>query len=285
MKDLASRDVISRAMYLEMQDGRGINGKRYLYLDVRPETVNKYAALDGRKRPDGTPYVVTAEEILTKLPDIVDFCRTYLGVDPVSQPMPVQPTAHYAMGGIPTNKYGEVVIDEQEHRHARPVCAGEVACVSVHGANRLGTNSLLDLMVFGKYSGLKAAEYAKAPASKRCPPMPRISPRQQFDASAEQQGHREAAQIGKEMKAVMIDHVGVFRTEEGMQQALDKVHELRSASNMCRSADQRQDLQHRPAQHLGAGQPARAGRGDHGFSPGAQGKPRRARPRGLPQAR
>ena len=112
VKDLASRDVISRAMYLEMAAGRGIGGNRYLYLDVRPETVNKYAELDGRKRPDGSPYEVTGEELLKKLPDIIDFCRTYLGVDPVAQPMPVQPTAHYAMGGIPTNKYGEVVIDE-----------------------------------------------------------------------------------------------------------------------------------------------------------------------------
>jgi succinate dehydrogenase / fumarate reductase flavoprotein subunit len=86
VKDLASRDVISRAMYLEMKEGRGIGGQRYLYLDVRPETVNKYAAQDGRKRPDGTPYTVTGEEILSKLPDIIDFCRTYLGVDPVHQP-------------------------------------------------------------------------------------------------------------------------------------------------------------------------------------------------------
>ncbi|MGB2911568.1 MAG: FAD-dependent oxidoreductase, partial [Anaerolineales bacterium] len=90
-KDLASRDVVSRAMYIEMQEGRGIGGKRYLYLDATPDTVNKYAAEDGRTRPDGSPYVVTAEEILSKLPDIVDFARTYLGVDPVSEPMPVQP--------------------------------------------------------------------------------------------------------------------------------------------------------------------------------------------------
>lgn len=156
VKDLASRDVISRAMYIEMQEGRGIGGNRYLYLDVRPDTVNKYAAQDGRKRPDGSPYHVTGEEILSKLPDIVDFCRTYLGVDPVSQPMPVQPTAHYAMGGIPTNKFGEVVIDENNTILPGLYAAGEVGCVSVHGANRLGTNSLLDLLVIGKYAGLKA---------------------------------------------------------------------------------------------------------------------------------
>ena len=112
VKDLASRDVISRAMYLEIKAGNGVNGQNYLYLDVRPETVNKYAALDGRKKLDGSPYTMTGEEIIAKLPDIVDFARTYLGVDPVAQPMPVQPTAHYTMGGIPTNKYGEVVIDE-----------------------------------------------------------------------------------------------------------------------------------------------------------------------------
>jgi succinate dehydrogenase / fumarate reductase flavoprotein subunit len=115
VKDLASRDVISRAMYTEMRAGRGIKGQRYLYLDVRPEIVNKYAALDGRLRPDGTPYSVTGEEILAKLPDIVDFCRVYLGVDPIAQPMPVQPTAHYTMGGIPTNKFGQVVIDPQNN--------------------------------------------------------------------------------------------------------------------------------------------------------------------------
>ena len=156
VKDLASRDVVSRAMYLEMQDGRGINGKRYLYLDMRPEVVNKYAAEDGRTRPDGSPYIVTGEELLGKLPDIVDFARTYLGVDPVSQPMPVQPTAHYAMGGIPTNKFGEVVIDEGNTVMPGLYAAGEVACVSVHGANRLGTNSLLDLIVFGKYLRLES---------------------------------------------------------------------------------------------------------------------------------
>ncbi|MFM8319742.1 MAG: FAD-dependent oxidoreductase, partial [Chloroflexota bacterium] len=166
VKDLASRDVVSRAMYLEMRDGKGIGGKRYLYLDMRPETVNRYAALDGRKRPDGSPYIVTGDELLGKLPDIVDFARTYLGVDPVAQPMPVQPTAHYAMGGIPTNKYGEVVIDEQNTVLPGLYAAGECACVSVHGANRLGTNSLLDLLVFGKAAGDHIIAHTKAGAAQ-----------------------------------------------------------------------------------------------------------------------
>ena len=226
VKDLASRDVISRAMFLEMQDGRGIDGKRYMYLDVRPETVNKYAASDGRVRPDGSPYIVTAEEILSKLPDIVDFCRTYLGVDPVSQPMPVQPTAHYAMGGIPTNKYGEVLIDEKNNIMPGLYAAGEVACVSVHGANRLGTNSLLDILVFGKYSGLKAAEYAREVNLPTLPEDPTDFTRAQFDNLLNSSGEERPEIIAGEMKQVMNDYVGVFRTGEGMSRALETIREL-----------------------------------------------------------
>jgi succinate dehydrogenase / fumarate reductase flavoprotein subunit len=226
VKDLASRDVISRAMFLEMQAGRGIKGDRYMYLDVRPETVNKYAASDGRKRPDGSPYVVTSEEILSKLPDIVDFCRTYLGVDPVTQPMPVQPTAHYAMGGIPTNKYGEVLIDENNTIMPGLFAAGEVACVSVHGANRLGTNSLLDILVFGKYSGLKAAEYANHASFLSLPDDPTDFTRAQLDDLLSSAGEERPEIIGLEMKKVMNDFVGVFRTEEGMATALETVREL-----------------------------------------------------------
>jgi succinate dehydrogenase / fumarate reductase flavoprotein subunit len=161
VKDLASRDVISRAIYTEIREGRGVNGQNYVWLDVRPESVIQYAALDGRTNPDGSPYIVTAEQLLAKLPDIVDFNRVYLGIDPMTQMMPIQPTAHYTMGGIPTNKFGEVVIDDKNTVFPGLYAAGECACVSVHGANRLGTNSLLDLVVFGKYAGLKAAEYVK----------------------------------------------------------------------------------------------------------------------------
>lgn len=227
VKDLASRDVISRAMYLEMQEGRGINGKNYMYLDVRPEVVNKYAASDRRTRPDGTPYVVTAEEILSKLPDIVDFCRTYLGVDPVAQPMPVQPTAHYAMGGIPTNLFGEAVIDEKNTVMPGLYAAGEVACVSVHGANRLGTNSLVDIIVFGKYSGLKAAEFSRGASFQALPEDAADYARQQFDTFRNGSGTERVAEISQEMKLVMNDHVGVFRVEAGMQKALDKIRELK----------------------------------------------------------
>ena len=228
VKDLASRDVVSRAMYIEIQEGRGINGQRYVYLDVRPETVNKYAAIDGRTRPDGSPYVVTAEELLAKLPDIIDFCRTYLGIDPVSEPIPVQPTAHYAMGGIPTNVKAEVLADEKGTVVPGLYAAGETACVSVHGANRLGTNSLLDLVVFGKQAGIHAAEYALAANFEPLPDHAADAARAQLDAILASHGTERIADIAAEMKRVMMDHVGVFRTEEGMQQALDKIRILKA---------------------------------------------------------
>jgi succinate dehydrogenase / fumarate reductase flavoprotein subunit len=227
VKDLASRDVVSRAMYLEMKAGRGIKGKNYLYLDVRPETVNKYAALDGRKRPDGTPYVTTGEEILGKLPDIVDFARTYLGVDPIAQPMPVQPTAHYTMGGIPTNKYGEVVIDEENTVMPGFYAAGEVACVSVHGANRLGTNSLLDLIVFGKHAGLRAADFAQGANFQTLPENPIEYTQAQLDSIGNAQGNEKILDISSKMKETMMDCVAMFRTGEGMQSALEIIRELK----------------------------------------------------------
>ncbi|MCU0486006.1 MAG: FAD-dependent oxidoreductase [Anaerolineales bacterium] len=238
VKDLASRDVTSRAMYTEMMEGRGIKGQRYLYLDVRPETVNKYAALDGRKRADGSPYAVTAEEILAKLPDIVEFCRTYLGVDPATQPMPVQPTAHYTMGGIPTDKHGRVVVDDIHTILPGLFAAGEVACVSVHGANRLGTNSLLDLIVFGKHAGLNAAEFARESQFQPLPKDAAEPIREKFARFREGKGDERVAQIAREMKSSMFDYMGIFRVEEGMQKALDKVRELRGRYQNIRIEDQ-----------------------------------------------
>jgi succinate dehydrogenase / fumarate reductase flavoprotein subunit len=237
VKDLASRDVVSRAMYIEMMEGRGINGKRYLYLDVRPETVNKYAELDGRKRPDGTPYQVTEDEIHQKLPDILDFCRTYIGVDPINQPMPVQPTAHYAMGGIPTNMYGQVVIDEENTVMPGMYAAGEVACVSVHGSNRLGTNSLLDLIVFGKHAGLNAADFANEASFQPLPKDATDFAHQQFDRLLNGSGKERATDIANEMKSTMMDKVSVFRTEKGMQESLDKIRELQERYQHVRVDD------------------------------------------------
>jgi succinate dehydrogenase / fumarate reductase flavoprotein subunit len=237
IKDLASRDVISRAVYLEVKEGNGIDGKNYVHLDARPDVINKFAALDGKTRPDGSPYRVTADEITSKIPDITDFCRTYLGVDPVKDPMPVQPTAHYAMGGIPTNKYGEVVVDENGTTLPGLYAAGECACVSVHGANRLGTNSLVDLVVFGKHAGIKAAEYANGIDLPSLPEDVTGFTIEQIERLRSGSGKEKPAQIGQEMRSVMMDHVGVFRTEEGLATAVEKVKELRQRFKEVRTQD------------------------------------------------
>jgi succinate dehydrogenase / fumarate reductase, flavoprotein subunit len=227
VKDLASRDVVSRAIYTEIREGRGVNGKNYVYLDVRPESVNKYAAMDGRTNPDGSLYTITGEEVLQKVPDIIDFCRVYLGVDPITQMMPTQPTAHYTMGGIPTNKYGEVVIDGNNTVFPGLYAAGECACVSVHGANRLGTNSLLDLVVFGKHAGLKAAEYANQAEFSNLSNGPEAGARSQFEALKNGSGKENAFTISTEMKKVMFEDVGIYRTGTIMESALDKILELK----------------------------------------------------------
>ncbi len=227
VKDLASRDVVSRAIYTEIKEGRGIGGKNFVYLDIRPETVNKFAAMDGRTNPDGSPLTITGDTVLTKIPDIVDFCRVYLGVDPVTQMMPIQPTAHYAMGGIPTNKYGEVVIDDKNTVFPGLFAAGECACVSVHGANRLGTNSLLDLVVFGKHAGLKAAEYALQAEFEKLPENAETASRSEFDALRKGSGKENVYDLSNEMKKVMFADVGIYRNEKDMQAALEKVRELK----------------------------------------------------------
>ncbi|HRI55876.1 MAG TPA: FAD-dependent oxidoreductase [Anaerolineae bacterium] len=227
IKDLASRDVISRAIYLEIAEGRGIDGQDYVYLDVRPEVVNKYLAEDGKTNPDGSPRSITAADIEKKLPDIADFCRTYLGVDPVTQPMPIQPTAHYAMGGIPTDVDGRILVDAANTPLPGGFAAGEVACVSVHGANRLGTNSLVDLVVFGKRGGIAMAEYCN---QVELPPLPE-NPEAHVQAELAQlmanpQGI-PAAKLRKAMQEVMMMNVGVFRTDQLLSEALEKVRELK----------------------------------------------------------
>jgi succinate dehydrogenase / fumarate reductase flavoprotein subunit len=237
IKDLASRDVVSRSMYLEMQAGNGINGERYLYLDVRPETVNRYAAEDGRTRPDGSPYRVTGPEILAKIPDIADFCRTYLGIDPVEQPIPVQPTAHYAMGGIPTNVYGQVLQNAAGDVLPGLYAVGECACVSVHGANRLGTNSLLDLIVFGKHAGQHAAQEARG---SELPPLPADAEgfaRQQIEQLRAGSGKETVAALGRELRSLMSDAVGVFRTQDSLDHAIKKIGELRQRYRQVRVQD------------------------------------------------
>ena len=237
VKDLASRDVVSCAIYLELRDGNGINGQKYVYLDAGPETVNKFSALDGRTNPDGTRYTTTPEEILAKLPDIIDFCRTYLGVDLVTQPMPIQPTAHYAMDGIPTNFKGEVVVDAKNTVLPGLYAAGECACVSVHGANRLGCNSLLDIIVFGKHAGLNAAAYANSVNFQALPANPSQFVEERMNAFMRGDGSEKVFAIAYDMKAVMFKDVGVFRTESGMQEAPNSLGELKERFRHIRVSD------------------------------------------------
>jgi succinate dehydrogenase / fumarate reductase, flavoprotein subunit len=237
VKDLASRDVVSRAIYTEIREGRGVDGKNYVYLDIRPETVNRYATEDGRTNPDGSPYTITGDTVLKKIPDIVDFCRVYLGVDPVTQMMPTQPTAHYTMGGIPTNNYGEVVVDGRGGTFPGLFAAGECACVSVHGANRLGTNSLLDLVVFGKHAGLRAAEYAKGVDYGNLSQNAEADARSQFEALRNGSGKENAFDISNELKNVMFTDVGIYRTGSGMENALDRLQELKERYRNVKVSD------------------------------------------------
>ena len=209
LKDLASRDVVSRAIYLEIRDNKGIDGGRYVHLD---------ATHLGRR------------VVETKLADSAEFCKTYLGIDPALEPMPVQPTAHYAMGGIPTNVNGEVQRGALGDVVPGFYAAGEVACVSVHGANRLGTNSLVDLVVFGKRAGKAAAAYsqqndwAELPAETWQPTQAMLQKMLGHD------GHYNVADLRTEMQALMMDNVGVFRTEEGIQSALTRVREMQECA-------------------------------------------------------
>jgi succinate dehydrogenase / fumarate reductase flavoprotein subunit len=203
--DLAPRDIVSRAIYLEVQAGRGINGEDY---------VNLNASHLGRQ-------VVEA-----KLPDIADFCITYLGVDPAVDPMPVQPTAHYAMGGIPTDIEGRVVVDEKNTPLPGFYAAGECACVSVHGANRLGTNSLVDLVVFGRRAGRDMSNFVRKSDFVSLPPDYGCDACDEVDGLLGGTGDESVADIRRELQDVMNDNVGVFRIEEQMQAAVEQVHEL-----------------------------------------------------------
>jgi succinate dehydrogenase / fumarate reductase flavoprotein subunit len=221
IKDLASRDVISRSIYLEIRDGNGVNGKNYVYLDVRPETVNRYLAEAGESRR------IDAQYIESKLPDILDFCRTYLGVDPVHEPMPIQPTAHYAMGGVPTNIDSEVLSDPDGTVVPGLYAAGEVACVSVHGANRLGTNSLTDLVVFGRRAGMRMLEYAKGSDFTPLPAHPEKEAMAELERIRTSSGKTKPHTLRTIMQKTMMDYVGVFREEKTMVQALETIRELK----------------------------------------------------------
>jgi succinate dehydrogenase / fumarate reductase, flavoprotein subunit len=217
--DLAPRDMISKAILSELKRGNGMRG------DGR---IDDYVLLDAT--------MLGKEAVEEKIPDIADFCRTYLGVDPVTQPIPVQPTAHYGMGGIPTDLHGRVHRGAGEGCYLGLYAAGECACVSVHGANRLGTNSLVDLVVFGKRAGRHIADYV-ANAD-----LPRL--RQGSDGSAREKlarltsGRGERGAAAREMmQTTMMEKVGVIRTGSELSEAAATISELRDSFSLLRAQD------------------------------------------------
>jgi succinate dehydrogenase / fumarate reductase flavoprotein subunit len=211
MLDLAPRDMIARAMVTEIRAGRGILGDPskddYLHLDAT---------------------ALGADVLARKLPDIRDFCRTYLGLDPAEKPIPVQPTAHYAMGGIPTDLDGRVTVDGQAGVYEGLYAAGECACVSVHGANRLGTNSLVDLVVFGRRAGRHMAEFVRQADLAVLPDHPSAQAEALLSQSHKEPQAGQAAKIRTSMKNVMMDHVGIYRDAKGLGDAVEQLRDLRA---------------------------------------------------------
>ncbi|MET7690159.1 succinate dehydrogenase flavoprotein subunit [Streptomyces sp. NPDC005483] len=206
MKDLASRDVVSRSIYTEIREGRGCGPEGdHVYLDLTH---------------------LPPEQLDAKLPDITEFARTYLGIEPYTDPIPIQPTAHYAMGGIPTNVEGEVLADNTTVVPGL-YAAGEVACVSVHGANRLGTNSLLDINVFGKRAGIAAAEYSQKADYVELPEDPARLVLDQVERLRDATGTERVSVLRRELQETMDANVMVFRTEQTIKTAVEKIAELR----------------------------------------------------------
>ncbi len=208
LKDLAPRDIVTRCMLQEIHAGRGVDGKDFVYLDLRHLGIK------------------TIEE---KLPDIASFARNYLCVEPATEPVPIQPTAHYAMGGIPTDNEGRVVIDPQWTAFPGFYAAGEVACVSVHGANRLGTNSLVDLIVFGRRAGKHIAQFIAENDYTPLPPEPEAFARSLVDQLLTSTGTESAASIRNTLRQEMDVYAFVERTEAGLRHVLHTISELQDA--------------------------------------------------------
>ncbi len=196
---------MSRAIYNEMREGRGIDGKDYVNLDLTalgPEIVEK------------------------RLPDITDFVKVYLGIDPVKQPIPIQPTAHYSMGGIPTDVEGRVVVDERNSVMPGLYSAGEAACVSVHGANRLGTNSLVDIIVFGRRSGIDMLRYLKEAEFQPISSDVESPARAQVERLLTSDGPENVAAIRAELQESMEEYASVMRDEGRLLKMREKLEEL-----------------------------------------------------------
>ncbi|WP_333810938.1 succinate dehydrogenase flavoprotein subunit [Timonella senegalensis] len=205
IKDLAPRDIVARSMANEVREGRGAGpNKDYVLLDL---THLEPAHIDA------------------KLPDITEFARTYLGIEPYTEPVPVYPTAHYAMGGIPTNVTAEVLRNSDDVVKGL-YAAGEVACVSVHGSNRLGTNSLLDINVFGKRAGRAAAAYAKTTEFKDLPENAAERTIAQLEELRTRPDGERVSDVRKALQETMDANAQVFRTQESLEQCLADIRAL-----------------------------------------------------------
>jgi len=218
--DLAPRDMVSRAIMTEIKNGAGIRGDK---------KINDYVYLDATG--------IGRETLENKLPEISGFARTYLGIDPAEQPIPVQPTAHYAMGGIPTDVDGRVRKDGQGNFYEGLYAAGECACVSIHGANRLGTNSLLDLVVFGRRAGVKVAQYVKDADLPEIKKDAAEFAGKRMETLTDGQKGPNRADISESMQAAMMARVGVYRSAREMAEAVAKLAELREQAGDLRVQD------------------------------------------------
>jgi succinate dehydrogenase / fumarate reductase flavoprotein subunit len=218
--DLAPRDMIARAIVTEIRSGRGV---------LAEPAQDDYVHLDATH--------LGRDVLQKKLPDITDFCRTYLDLDPAEKPIPVQPTAHYAMGGIPTDLDGRVIADGQGGVYEGLYAAGECACVSVHGANRLGTNSLVDLIVFGRRAGRHMSEFVNQVYLGTLPPDAAHGAEEILGRLSNQRGSEQAEKIRASMKAIMMDAVGIYRHGDEMAGAVDQLQSLRQATEQVRVGD------------------------------------------------
>ncbi len=218
--DLAPRDIVARSILTEIRAGKGIRGDR---------RIDDYVHLDATH--------LGKEVLRAKLPDITSFCQTYLGIDPADSPIPVLPTAHYAMGGIPTDTFGRVIKDGKETIVEGLYAAGECACVSVHGANRLGTNSLLDLVVFGRRAGRHIGDYVKEvdvpSVSEDVADMAGRWINQLTDGQTGPHG----GHIMDEMQIAMMEKVGIYRSAKDMQAVVDQIQNLRDRYQQVRAQD------------------------------------------------
>lgn len=216
IKDLAPRDMVSRAIMTEIREGRGINGKDYVYLDLT---------------------CVDRCIIEERLPEISTFCKLYMGVDPCEGPVPVLPTAHYAMGGIPTDIDGRVMKDEKGVSIEGLFSAGECACVSVHGANRLGCNSLLDTVVFGRRAGIAIGEFLKEASPREISRDAVVSLEERVRSLRERRGGVPLSNVREQMQKQMMEKCSVFRNEKDLKDLIDELKKVREMAGNTTISD------------------------------------------------